>query len=180
MRVLLHVCCVNCLLYPLEILRKEGKEVWGFFYNPNIHPYQEYARRRDALKGYADRIGLKVIWQDRYDLERFLRAIAFRETKRCEICYAMRLEATAQVARHGRFEAFSTTLLYSKHQNFDLVAELGEALGRQYGVKFLVRDFREGWREGIERSKALGLYRQQYCGCIYSEKERFCREGRDR
>ncbi len=173
MKVLLHVCCVNCLLYPLKALQREGVEVWGFFYNPNIHPYQEYARRRDALKEYVERIGLRMIWRDSYDLKKFLQAVVFREGKRCQICYHMRLEATAQVARHGRFDAFSTTLLYSKHQKFSLVADIGEALGRQYGVNFLLRDFREGWREGIEESKALGLYRQQYCGCIYSEKERF-------
>ncbi|RLA85912.1 MAG: hypothetical protein DRG31_01755 [Deltaproteobacteria bacterium] len=173
MRVLLHICCANCLLYPLKVLRGEGMEVMGFFYNPNIHPYQEYARRRDTLKDYAERVDLKVIWRDDYQLERFLQAVAFREGNRCEICYHMRLEAAAQVAKHGKFDAFSTTLLYSKHQKFQSIVEIGESLGKLYGVRFLPRDFREGWKEGIEESKRLGLYRQQYCGCIFSEKERF-------
>ncbi len=177
MRVLIHACCANCLIYPLKALRKEGMEVWGFFYNPNIHPYTEYVRRREALKEYAERVGLRIIWRDSYDLERFLRAVVFREGNRCQVCYHLRLEATVQVARHGRFDAFTTTLLYSKQQRFQLVSEVGEALGKEYGVPFLLRDFREGWREGIEESKALGLYRQQYCGCIYSEKERFLGKG---
>lgn len=177
MKVLLHICCANCLIYPLKVLRERGEEVMGFFYNPNIHPYREYAKRRDALKEYAERVDLRVIWRDDYDLEGFLRAVAFREGKRCDICYHMRLEATAQVARHGKFDAFSTTLLYSKHQRHEAVREIGESLGRLYGVKFLGEDFREGWREGIEESKRLGLYRQQYCGCIYSERDRFLGRG---
>jgi len=178
-KVLIHICCANCLIYPLKVLREEGMEVWGFFYNPNIHPYQEYVRRRDTVREYAEKVGLRVIWRDRYDLEEFLRRVAFREGRRCEICYHMRLEAAAQVARHGKFDAFTTTLLYSKLQKHRLVREVGEALGKEYGVKFLGRDFREGWKEGIETSKSLGLYRQQYCGCIYSEKERFYKEPRE-
>jgi len=173
MKVLLHICCANCLIYPLRVLRERGMEVVGFFYNPNIHPYQEYVKRRETLRDYADRVGLRVIWKDDYDLEGYLRAVVFREGRRCQICYHLRLEATAQVARHGKFDAFSTTLLYSKHQRFEDIVEIGDSLSRLYGVRFLNYDFREGWKEGIEESKRLGLYRQQYCGCIYSERDRF-------
>nr|NJM01334.1 epoxyqueuosine reductase QueH [Desulfobacula sp.] len=84
-----------------------------------------------------------------------------------------RLLQTALVAKKGNFEAFSTTLLYSKFQNHDLIRETGEALAAKYGLQFLYHDFREGWNSGIEASKRLNLYRQQYCGCIYSEKERY-------
>lgn len=178
MRVLLHICCANCLLYPLKVLGERGVEVTGFFYNPNIHPYQEYAKRRDTLRDFAERADLRIIWRDDYDLEKYLRAVVFREGKRCEICYHIRLEAAAQVARHDKFDAFSTTLLYSKHQKHEAIVEIGESLSSLYGVKFLAEDFRKGWKEGIEESKRLGLYRQQYCGCIFSERDRYLgREG---
>ena len=102
--------------------------------------------------------------------------MAFREEKRCLYCYHDRLLATAQVAKRGNFSHFTTTLLYSKHQKHEIIREMGESLGRKYGVKFFYQDFREGWKEGIQCSLELGLYRQQYCGCIYSEKERFYHE----
>jgi len=173
LRVLVHICCANCLIYPLKVLREEGDEVMGFFYNPNIHPYQEYQRRLQTVKEYEKQAGIKVIYRDEYDLEEFLRGVAFREEERCRFCHHLRLEATAQVAKKGKFDAFTSTLLHSKHQNHELIREMGEAAGAKHGVTFLYRDFREGWREGIEESKALGLYRQNYCGCIYSEKERY-------
>ncbi|RLB05237.1 MAG: hypothetical protein DRG50_07620 [Deltaproteobacteria bacterium] len=173
MRTMIHVCCANCLIYPLKVLREEGVEVMGFFYNPNIHPYQEYRRRLDTVREYTKKVGLKMIYRDEYDLEGFLRGVVFREGERCRFCYHLRLEATAQVAARGKFDTFTSTLLYSKHQNHQLIQEIGKTLAKRYGVEFLYRDFRDGWREGIEVSKALGLYRQQYCGCIYSEKERY-------
>jgi len=103
----------------------------------------------------------------------FLRQVVFRESQRCHYCYHLRLHAAARLAKKSRMSAFTTTLLYSKHQKHDLVREIGEEASRRYGVAFLYRDFREGWQEGIEKSKELGLYRQLYCGCIYSEQERF-------
>jgi predicted adenine nucleotide alpha hydrolase (AANH) superfamily ATPase len=145
----------------------------GFFYNPNIHPYQEYQRRLEAVRRYEEEAAVKVIYQDEYDLEDFLRGVAFREDDRCRFCHHLRLLATAKVAKHGKFDAFSTTLLHSRHQNHNLIKAIGETVGKEQGVQFLYKDFREGWREGIEESKALGLYRQSYCGCIYSEKERY-------
>jgi len=173
LKVLIHICCANCLIYPLKVLREEGWEVMGFFYNPNIHPYQEYMRRLEAVRDYEKQAEIKVIYRDEYTLEEFLRGIVFREENRCRFCYHLRLEATAQVAKRGKFDAFTSTLLHSKHQNHQLIQEIGNAVGKRQGVKFLYRDFRKGWQEGIEESKALGLYRQQYCGCIYSEKERY-------
>lgn len=173
MRVLIHICCANCLIYPLKVLQGEGYEVMGFFYNPNIHPYQEYQRRRGAVKEYEEKARFKVIYRDDYDLEEFLRGVVFREHERCRFCHRLRLEATAHAAKHGKFDAFTSTLLHSRHQNHELIREIGEAVGTQQGVQFLYRDFRNGWHEGIEASKTLGLYRQNYCGCIYSEKERY-------
>ena len=173
MKVLLHICCANCAIYPIKNMREEGLEVMGFFYRHNIHPYTECLKRQQALEAYAEQIKLKVIYQEGYDLEGFIQNVAFRESERCNYCYHDRLRSTALLARRGKFDYFSSTLLYSKQQKHELVRSMGESIGKSVGVPFLYRDYREGWKEGIERSKQIGLYRQQYCGCIYSEKERY-------
>ena len=175
MKVLLHMCCAPCAVVPADALAQEGFDVMGYFYRHNIHPYTECLRRQQALETFAGAAGLRVIWQEGYDLEGFLRTVVFREADRCDICYDARLRATALVAKRGRFDAFSTTLLYSKFQKHDRIRAIGESVGKSVGVPFHYRDFREGWKEGIRRSRAMGLYRQSYCGCIYSEKDRYYR-----
>ena len=176
MKVLLHVCCANCAIYPINNMREEGLAVMGFFYRHNIHPYSECLKRQEALQTYAEQINLKVIYQEGYDLEGFIQNVTFRESERCNYCYHDRLRSTALLARRGKFDYFSSTLLYSKHQQHELIRAMGESVGKSVGVPFLYRDYREGWKEGIECSKQMGLYRQQYCGCIYSEKERYYKE----
>ncbi|MEN8752677.1 MAG: epoxyqueuosine reductase QueH [Desulfobacterales bacterium] len=173
MKLLLHVCCGPCAIYPLRVLRQDAASVIGFFYRHNIQPYSECLRRQETLKDYAEQVDLKVIYQGGYDLEGFLRNVAYREANRCTYCYHDRLNSTALMARHGKFDGFSTTLLYSKFQKHETIKSIGEAVGRSVGVPFYYRDFRPGWKEGVDESKRLGLYRQQYCGCVYSEKERF-------
>ncbi len=176
MKVLLHVCCANCAIYPIKSMREDGLEVLGFFYRHNIHPYTECLRRQEALEAYAENIDLKVIYQQGYDLEGFIRNVAFRESERCNYCYHDRLRSTALIAKRGKFDYFSSTLLYSKHQKHELIRSMGDSIGKSAGVPFLYQDYREGWKEGIECSKQMGLYRQHYCGCVYSEKERYYRE----
>jgi hypothetical protein len=176
MRLLLHICCAPCSIVPVAELRSAGTAVTGFFYRHNIHPFSECRRRQDTLQDYADRIGLEMIWQPGYDLEGFIRNVVYHEAERCFICYRLRLEATAALARQGNFDAFSTTLLYSRYQKHDPIREIGESVGRTLGVPFHYRDFRPGWKQGVDESRRIGLYRQKYCGCIYSEKERFFRE----
>jgi predicted adenine nucleotide alpha hydrolase (AANH) superfamily ATPase len=173
MRILLHTCCGPCALYPLRTMRVAGHDVTGFFYNPNIHPYQEYILRRDAVVRMAELESMPLVMRDDYDLEEFLTNVAAAPEKRCSYCYASRLRATAQVAAEQGFDAFTAALLYSRYQNHEEIRESGEKLGREYGVAFHYQDFRPGWQEGIHLSRELGLYRQQYCGCIYSEKERY-------
>lgn len=173
MSVLLHLCCGPCGVYPVDALQDEGFELRLFFMNPNIHPYQEYEKRLGAASEFADKKALPLIVEDGYDPEGWLRMVAFRETKRCMLCYRERLYRAARVARSGRFDSFTTTLLYSKRQDHDLVRELAEAVAEEVGVPFLYRDFRLGWEAGIQGSKEMGLYRQQYCGCIFSERDRF-------
>jgi predicted adenine nucleotide alpha hydrolase (AANH) superfamily ATPase len=167
------MCCAPCAIYPLEVLRSEGFEVMGYFYNRNIHPYEECLRREKVVKEYAEEVSLKVIYQEGYDMESFLQNVVFRENQRCQYCYHDRLKTTVMVAKHGKFDCFTTTLLQSKFQKHDLIKTMGEDLGKSYGVPFYYKDFREGWQKGIEKSKGKNMYRQQYCGCIYSEKERF-------
>jgi hypothetical protein len=173
-KLLLHLCCGPCALYPVRVLRQAGGELRGFFYRDNIHPYQECLRREETLSAWAREIDLPVIHAPGYDLEGFLRRVAFREAQRCRVCYHARLQATARIARHGRFEAFSTTLLYSRRQQHELVRAIGEAVAEQEGIPFHYQDFRSGWEQGIAESRARGMYRQSYCGCIYSEKARYC------
>ncbi len=173
MKLLLHICCGPCLVYPLSVLREEDVEVRGFFYNPNIQPYTEFQRRRDSLVDYAEEVGLPLILREDYPLEEWLRAVAFRETERCSHCYHLRLSAAARTAKKSGYEAFSTTLLYSKLQDHERIRAIATSVAKEAGVDFFYRDFRQGWREGIKESQEAGLYRQQYCGCIYSERDRF-------
>jgi hypothetical protein len=173
MKILLHICCAPCAIYPIKILRMEDFDIMGFFYKHNIHPYMECIRRLETLQSYAATIDLDVIYQEGYDLEGFLRNAVFRESERCSYCYYERLKSTALMAKRGKFDYYSTTLLYSKFQKHDKLKSIGEEIGKSVGVRFYYQDFRTGWKEGVEASKRLGLYRQQYCGCIYSEKERY-------
>src|SRR5512136_808381 len=129
MKILLHICCANCVIYPFEEIQKKGIDIVGYFFNPNIHPYQEYQKRLDALKHYAEAVGLKVIYRDEYLLEEFLKNVSHRVKERCQFCYSVRLEATAREAKDRSFDGFSTTLLQSTHQNHALIKETGERIG---------------------------------------------------
>ena len=173
MRILLHTCCAPCLVYPLHDLRSEDHEVTAYFFNPNIHPYTEYLRRLDAFNAYTRDNQVRTIVEDPDEgLEEWLRQVVYREVQRCNICFNMRLEATARLAESKGFDAFSTTLLYSRFQKHDLLKITGEAISQKHAIPFIYRDWRTGWNEGVKRYRTLGLYRQKYCGCIYSEKER--------
>jgi predicted adenine nucleotide alpha hydrolase (AANH) superfamily ATPase len=173
MRLLLHICCAPCAIYPVRELRNASFEVTGYFFNHNIHPYQEYRRRLDTVRAYATATALPVIYRDEYLLEEFLANVAINPENRCLYCYASRLEAVAKAASEQGYSAFSSSLLYSRYQKHETIRKFGEELGAKYGVRFHYTDFRQGWQEGIRISKEMGLYRQQYCGCIYSEKERY-------
>lgn len=175
MKVLMHICCGPCSIYPIDVLRGARHDVMGFFYRHNIHPYTECLKREETLKAYAEAISLKVIIPPGYEMETFLRNVAFRESERCTYCYHDRLSVTARYARKGKFDAFTTTLLYSRFQQHAQIRSIGEAVGKAAGVSFYYEDFREGWKTGVDASRRLGMYRQPYCGCIYSEKDRYYR-----
>jgi len=178
MKLLLHICCGPCATYPVPFLKEQGYQVYGYFYNPNIHPFTEYQKRREALEEYARKEEIKIIYDEEYNPVEYFRHVAYREAQRCFLCYQLRLFRTAQVARKGKFDGFTTTLLVSPFQKHELIREVGEAAADSYGVPFIYYDFRNGFKETVTRSKALGLYRQQYCGCLHSELERY--QGRKR
>lgn len=174
MKILLHTCCGPCTIYPLKELRGAGHEVMGYYHRRNIHPYTECMRREETLLAFAEAQGLRVVTEKGYAMEEWLRSMVYREAVRCPQCYHDRLTAAAHMARRGKFDAYTTTLLYSRFQKHEVIAEIGESVGKSLGVPFHYQDFRTGWREGIEESRRLGMYRQPYCGCIYSEKDRYC------
>jgi len=178
MNILLHVCCANCAIYPVKILRQKNHLVSGFFFNHNIHPYQEFVRRLDSVRDYATQVELPMIYCEEYFLEEFLAQVAAQPASRCNYCYRSRLEETARTAAEQGFDGFTSSLLYSRYQQHDDIRRAGEELADIYGVSFIYEDYRSGWKEGIDVSKAMGLYRQQYCGCIYSEKDRYYRPSR--
>lgn len=173
MKILLHTCCGPCAIYPLEKLIGTGHSVTGFFYNHNIHPYQEYQRRLQGVREFAAAKALQLICRDEYNLEEFLAAVAQNPEQRCYYCYFSRLDAAARKAAELGFDAFTSSLLYSRYQNQESIRTAGERAAERHGIQFYYEDFRPGWQEGIRLSKEMGLYRQQYCGCIYSEKERY-------
>ena len=180
MKILLHVCCGPCTVYPLSSLREQGHDPVGFFFNPNIHPFKEFKRRINALDDLARRTGFKVDIVRDYGLKEYLRKVVFHEEKRCGFCYEMRLVETVKHAREIGADGFTTTLLYSKYQNHELICSQAEKLAEESGIPFVYEDFRKGWQEGIDRSIDMGLYRQPYCGCIYSEQERYDKKMRKR
>ena len=176
-KILLHICCAPCACYPIKVLKEEF-EVFGLWYNPNIHPFNEYKRRLEEVKKLEDIFNIKIIYIIDYPLETWIQDKIFREDKkiRCKLCYYDRLKRTVSVCKNGKFDFWTSTLFYSKFQNHDLMIEVAISLSNEYKVNFFYKDFREGWKEGIEASKSFNLYRQNYCGCIYSEKERYKNE----
>jgi len=172
-KVLLHCCCAPCSVSCVEPLRSEGIEPVAFWYNPNIHPFKEYEARRDCLVEYAENIGMELIVKEDYGLRQFVKKVADDIDKRCFYCYEVRLEETAKFAGENGFKYFTSTLLASIYQNHDLMKELSEKFATKYGVEFLYRDFRPNFREGNQKARENGLYMQKYCGCVFSEEDRY-------
>ena len=172
-RVLLHTCCAPCSIACVADLRGSGVEPTAFWYNPNIHPFTEYRQRLNTLREYAASISMALVERNEYGLRTFLTEVDGAFDARCPVCYRLRLDAAAAYAAENGFPAFSTTLLISPYQNHALLMEAGERAAAQYGVSFLYRDFRPLFRDGQNRARELNLYMQKYCGCIFSEEDRY-------
>ena len=192
MKILLHLCCSNCALYPIKIFRSGGHDLTGFWFNPNIHPYDEYISRLDSVKKLAAQWHADVQYIEEYTPEDYFNILGITDAnrilkdgidasgitdippfpQRCASCYMLRLEKTARYAADNGFDAFSTTLLISPYQDFEKIEQTGKELEKKYNVEFHLKDFRPFFRDAMDLSKELSLYRQKYCGCIYSKKER--------
>ena len=173
MKTLLHICCAPCANQCIDVLRTDGQEVTGFWYNPNIHPFTEYRSRRNCLREYAQTIELPLIEQDQYALRPFVREVAEDIAHRCVKCYEMRLYETARQAAEGGFDSFTSSLFISPYQQHELMREVAERAAREFGVQFLYRDFRPYFKEGQNYARERGFYMQKYCGCVFSEEERY-------
>ena len=178
MKTLLHICCAPCANQPIEVLRTDGFEVVGFWYNPNIHPFTEYRARRNCLREYAQAIELPLVEQNDYALRPFVREVAADIENRCGKCYEMRLFETARQAKTLGFDSFTSSLFISPYQNHELMMETAQRAAAEYGVEFLYRDFRPLFKQGQEKARELGFYMQKYCGCVFSEEERYLKKSK--
>ena len=173
MNTLLHICCAPCANQCIEVLRTDGFQVTGYWYNPNIHPFTEYRARRNCLRDYAATIDLPLIEQDAYALRPFIREVAEDIGNRCVKCYEMRLFEAARTAKEKGFDSFTSSLFISPYQNHELMRDVAERAASEHGVEFLYRDFRPYFKAGQEKARELEFYMQKYCGCVFSEQERY-------
>lgn len=173
MKLLFHVCCAPCANAPVATLQSEGFEITAFWYNPNIHPFIEYKNRKNTVIEYTNQIKLPLIIEGEYGLRPFLTAVGNQFDSRCRYCYQTRLETTARYASEHGFEGFSASLFISPYQNHELMREIAEEMALKYSVKFIYRDFRPLFREGQASAREQEMYMQKYCGCIFSEEERY-------
>ena len=173
MKTLLHVCCAPCANMCIDTLRQDGQDLTAYWYNPSIHPFTEYRSRRNCLRDYAASIALPLVERDEYGLRPFVRAVAEDIDGRCVKCYEMRLFAAADYAARNGFDSFTSSLFISPYQNHALLKQVGEQAADLYHVRFQYRDFRPLFRQSQERARELGFYIQKYCGCVFSEQERY-------
>lgn len=173
MNTLLHICCAPCSVMCIETLRNEGIETSGLWYNPNIHPFTEYRSRKNTLIEYSKKILLPLDVIDDYGLREFIDLVHPDYDKRCRKCYEIRLDKTAQIASEKGFDSFTSTLFVSPYQNHGMMIEVANEMAEKYKIKFLYRDFRPYFREGQQKAREMEFYMQKYCGCIFSEEDRY-------
>lgn len=174
MKLLMHTCCAPCSVYCIDSLREEGIEPTLYWFNPNIHPYTEYKIRKETLIEYSKTIDVKLIVNDNYGLKGFCKNVVDDLENRCQnYCYRVRLEETVKYAKENGFDTFTTTLFVSPYQKHDIIKSICESLAEKYQISFLYRDFRKGFKKGQAKARECGLYMQKYCGCVFSEEERY-------
>ena len=176
-KIILHTCCAVCGAYLCELLKNEFSEVLIYFYNPNIYPKEEYEKRLASAKKLAEIYGVEFV-EGEYDSENWLERVRDLERepeggKRCPVCFAMRLEKTAQLAKEKGFECFTTTLAMSPYKNEKLTDEIGEIIAKENNLKFLKstelnQSKQDIWKKTRELAKKMEFYHQKYCGCQFS------------
>lgn len=174
--ILIHCCCAHCTAYTIDYYRNQGYAPTAFWYNPNIHPYMEHQQRLEAMKSLAEELQFSLVINSGYDMQKYFNMVAGNEEQRCRYCFKLRLQKTAETAIASGFSAFTSSLLISPHQKHDLLLEIGNNIAKEMGIKFFYTDLRKRYSDSRRITKPLGLYRQQYCGCLYSEWERFVGE----
>ena len=170
-RLLMHICCAPCSGAILQRLTDEGFQLHGSWFNPNIHPLEEWNRRKHSVEEMAAGMDLPMFWSDKYELDVWQARWEAGDPTRCGYCYESRMEQTAALAAHEGFTQFTTSLLISPWQRHDEIRKAGEAAAERHGISFLYRDFRPFYREGQNLARARGWYMQKYCGCVWSYGE---------
>jgi hypothetical protein len=160
----------------MDYWREQGHDVTAVWYNPNIHPFTEHQRRLEALVTLTDKEGLPLIVMPGYEMDRYFRAVAGHEAGRCEQCYQLRLEMVAEYAGNQGYDGFTSSLLISPQQKHEQIVDVARRIEQSSGVKFEYADLRKRYSDSRCLTKPLALYRQQYCGCLYSEYERYHEE----
>ena len=173
----MHCCCAPCSVSCISSLITEGLKPNLFWFNPNIHPYSEYKQRYDCFVSFVEKENLDVTSLNVYDLGLFIKEVYTETENRCERCYRLRLEKTASAAVNAGLNAFSTTLLISPYQDHKKIKHIGEETAKKYCLEFLYRDFRPLFRSGQSAARENKMYMQKYCGCIFSEEERYKKTG---
>jgi hypothetical protein len=193
MKLLLHTCCAPCLTGSRIPFEEEGFELTAYWYNPSIHPYTEHERRLHTFQRYLFLRPMDLIQEEGFEQYGFLKgqiqnALSSgddadqenpqkmgtdQRKARCGFCYRKRMERTVLRAKEEGFEYFSTTMLLSKHQDHEGIRECCKEMQDESGVEFIYRDLRKQWKDSVRLSKELKLYRQPYCGCVFSEHERY-------
>jgi len=172
-KVLVHCCCAHCAAYTVEYWRAQGYEASAFWYNPNIHPYMEHQHRLEAMRALAEFLSFPLVIAEGYDIIEYFRRVVGDEAGRCRHCFRLRLDRTADEALKLGFDGFTSTLLISHQQTHEVLKQGGEETGREKGIDFLYADLRKRYSDSRHITKPLNIYRQQYCGCVYSEWERY-------
>jgi len=178
-KLLLHSCCAPCSSYVLEYL-SNFFEITIYYYNPNISPVEEFIKRVEEQKRLINELPVRnkiSFIEGKYENNKFEELIKGKEQEkeggsRCYLCYKLRLEETAKLAKEQGFDYFTTTLSISPYKNSKALNEIGEELGKKYEINYLYADFKkkDGYKRSIELSRIYGLYRQDYCGCTYSKE----------
>jgi len=175
-KLLLHTCCAPCAIYPIQELSQEY-EVTIYFYDPNIHPKEEYIARRDEMKRYAKKLNINFEEGEYNDEEWFKKTKGLEQEpekgKRCETCFGIRLGETAKKAKKENYDIFATALSISPHKDYKQISRTGNILVNKFNINFLDRDWKkkDGFKKSCELSREEDFYRQDYCGCVYSKRD---------
>lgn len=172
MRMLLHICCAPCSVAIVEKFLAEQKvEIEGLYFNPNIHPKEEFDKRKDSVLAMSEDYGVPVTINELNQLDYWRDTLEPYKSQRCSYCYGVRMDETARYAAKNGYDVFTTSLLISPYQDHELIISMGEKAASRHGVRFYYEDFRPLYRKGRERARGKHWYMQKYCGCYYSYGE---------